>query len=409
MRAEVVAVGTELLLGQIVDTNSTRIAQLLAESGIDCHFQTRVGDNEARIAEAVGVALQRAEAVVVCGGLGPTPDDVTREGLSRVLGVPLVRDPAMEERIRSIFAARGRDMPASNLRQADRPVGARFILQERGTAPGLVCEAHGGRVIYAVPGVPYEMEDMLESAVMADLRHRSGGAVIRSRVVRTWGMSEAAVAERIAPLVDAQVNPTIAFLARGMLGIHVRVTARARTVEQATAMLAAGEAQVRSLLGDVVFGVDDESMEAVVARLLGERGLTLAVAESLTGGLVASLLVGVEGASGWFRGAVVAYDADVKRSVLGVGSGPVVSAEAAAAMAEGAARVMGAEVGLGVTGVAGPDTQGGRPVGTVFAAVATGRRTEVASLRLAGDRHRIRENAAVSALDLLRRRLLEEG
>jgi nicotinamide-nucleotide amidase len=407
VRCEVVAVGTELLLGQVVDTNSALVGDRLALAGIDCHYQTRVGDNEARLAAVLRLALDRNDAVVVCGGLGPTPDDVTREALAAALGVPLERDPAMAERVRGIFAERGRPMPASNLRQADRPAGCAFIHQVSGTAPGLVCPAGDGKVIYALPGVPHELEEMLERAVVPDLRRRAGGTtVIRSRVLRTWGVAESALAELIGDRVAAQTNPTIAFLARGVEGIQVRLTAKAEGEEAARRLLEAEEVALRDVLGDLVFGVDDRSMEVVVGDLAAGRGLTIGVAESLTGGLVGARLTEVPGASGWFRGSIVAYDRRVKHRVLGVPEGPVVSAAAAGAMAEGAARVLGADLGLGVTGVAGPAPQDGRPPGTVFLAVALGGATEVREARLPGDRHRVRQYAAISLLDLARRRLL---
>jgi len=408
VRCEVVAVGTELLLGQVVDSNSAAIGECLALAGIDCHFQTRVGDNRERIAAALRGALSRADAVVVCGGLGPTPDDITREAIADVLSVPLERDQAMVESIRGIFAARGRQMSPSNERQADLPAGARFIPQTRGTAPGLICPAAGGqKVIYAVPGVPFEMKDMLDRAVVPDLRRRAGpSAVILSRMVRTWGMSESALAERLASRVDAQSNPTIAFLASGIEGIKVRVTAKAPDDPSARAMLDEEEAELRSLLGGLVFGIDDQSMEMMVGELLKERDMTVGVAESLTGGLVGARLAETEGASAWFRGSIVAYDSQVKYDLLDVPEGPVVCEEAALAMAAGACRALEADAGLGVTGVAGPATQEGQPVGTVFMAVHAYGRTEAAELHLPGDRQHIRQFATISLLDMLRRRLL---
>lgn len=400
------AVGTELLLGQVVDTNSAVIGERLALAGIDCLFQARVGDNVERIARAVEASVQRSEAVIVCGGLGPTPDDVTREALADVLGAPLRRDPEMVRRIEAVFAERGRTMPPSNARQADRPEGSSFIDQAGGTAPGLICPM-GDAVVYAIPGVPWEMADMLDRAVLPDLVRRAGSArTIRSRTLRTWGLSESALAEMIAERVDRQANPTIAFLASGAEGIKVRITANAADEAAARSLLEVEEAQLRSLLGDHVFGVDDESMEKVVADLLVSQGRTLGVAESLTGGLVGARLAEVEGSSRWFLGSIVAYDSRVKFDLLGVPEGPVVCAEAAAAMAEGACRALESDVGIAVTGVAGPTTQDGQPVGTVFAAVAVDGITEVAHLRVPGNRPTVRQLSVISLLDLLRKRLL---
>jgi nicotinamide-nucleotide amidase len=402
-----VAVGTELLLGQIVDTNSAHIGERLALAGIDCVYQTHVGDNEARIAEVVRIALDRNDAVIVCGGLGPTQDDVTREGIASALRVPIERDAAMVASIRSIFESRRRAMPERNLRQADRPAGAAFIRQVRGTAPGLICDAGRGRVVYAVPGVPHEMEEMLERAVIPDLRRRAASpAVIMSRLLRTWGTSESALAEAVAERVDTQTNPTIAFLAQGIEGINLRLTAKAPDEATARELLDREEAELRAILGPLVFGVDGQKMERAVATLLIERGLTLGVAESLTGGLVGARLAETEGASAWLRGSIVAYDSKVKFDLLGVPEGPVVSATAARAMAEGACAALRADIGLGVTGVAGPATQEDQPVGTVFMAVSVGGRTDAAEHHFSGDRQLVRQFATISLLDMLRRRLL---
>jgi nicotinamide-nucleotide amidase len=409
VRCEVVAVGTELLLGQIVDTNSAWLGERLALAGIDCHFQVKVGDNRGRVSDAIRAALSRADAVLLCGGLGPTQDDITREAIADVLGVELVRDDDIADRIRSMFSSRGRDMPASNLRQADVPAGATAIEQRMGTAPGLICPVgrSGDQVIYAVPGVPHEMKEMVERGVVPDLVPRAGETTtILSRTLRTWGMSESQLSEVIAERVDRQTNPTIAFLASGIEGIKVRLTAKAPSVVEAQDLLAHEEAALRALLGETVFAVDDETMEDAVGRLLLDAGLTLAVAESLTGGMVASRLVDVVGASTWFKGGVVAYDSQVKFDVLDVPEGPVVSGRAAEHMAEGVADLLGADVGLATTGVAGPDDQEGKPVGTVFLGVRLDGRVESVEVRLPGERQHVRGLATISVLDLLRRRLL---
>ncbi|HMC51647.1 MAG TPA: CinA family nicotinamide mononucleotide deamidase-related protein, partial [Acidimicrobiales bacterium] len=297
MRCEVLAVGTELLLGQVVDTNSAWIGEQLALAGIDCHFQTKVGDNLTRIVQCLRLALDRGDAVICCGGLGPTQDDITREAVAEVMGVGMRRDEALIEVIRSMFSARGREMAESNLRQADVPEGATVIPQTRGTAPGLLCPV-GDKVVYAVPGVPHEMEDMLKRAVLPDLRARAGtAATILSRTLRTWGLAESTLAEVVAPRVEALDrlggNPTIAFLASGIEGIKVRVTAKAATSAEALVLLDGEEAELRALLGPLVFGVDGATMEQAVAGLLVDAGLSLGLAESLTGGLVASRLVNV--------------------------------------------------------------------------------------------------------------------
>jgi len=409
MRCDVVAIGTELLLGQIVDTNSSWIGEQLALAGIDSLFQVKVGDNHARIVDTLRLALSRSDAVICCGGLGPTQDDITRACIAEVMGVELRRDPDLAEMIRFMFESRGRAMPENNLLQADVPEGAQIIEQRRGTAPGLICPV-GDKVIYAVPGVPYEMHEMMERAILPDLKRRSGDtSVILSRVLRTWGESESGIAERLAGRLehlDATGGATIAFLASGMEGLKVRLTAKAADVAAAHKLIDAEEAEVRAVLGDLVFGVDDETMEHAVLALLAERGLTLGLAESVTGGYIAERITDVPGASQVFRGSIVSYAGDVKRDVLGVPHGPVVSDEAAVAMAEGARRVLGADVGLAVTGVAGPESQDGHRPGTVFVGWAIGDDVDSIMLKLPGDRIRVRQFTVISALDLLRRKLL---
>ena len=412
LRCEVVAVGTELLLGQVVDTNSSWIGEHLALAGIDSHFQTKVGDNRARIVSVLRLALDRSDAVVVCGGLGPTHDDITRECIAEVMGVELERHDDIAERITQMFASRGRRMAENNLRQADVPAGATVIPQVRGTAPGLICPV-GDKVVYAVPGVPHEMKEMLARAIIPDLRERSGEtAVIVSRTLRTWGESESGLAETLAPLIerlDEAGNPTLAFLASGIEGLKVRLTAKAESEAAAYAMLATEEQEVRGILGSLVFGVDDETMESAVLDLLRGQARSLALAESVTGGLVAARLTSVPGASDVLRGSVVSYATEVKQDVLGVPVGPVVSEEAAIAMAEGACRVLDADVGIALTGVAGPTEQDGHPVGTLFVGLCIDGDCEAAHLRLPGDRDQMRQFAVISSLNLLRLRLLDRA
>lgn len=411
MRCEVVAVGTELLLGQIVDTNSSWMGEQLAAAGIDSHYQTKVGDNLDRIVGALRTALSRSDAVICCGGLGPTQDDITREAIAAVMNVALIRHDDIVDRIRVMFEARGREMSDNNSRQADVPIGAAIIDQTRGTAPGLICPV-GKKVIYAVPGVPYEMRDMVERVIIPDLMARSGEtATIQSRVLRTWGIAESTLAERIGERLEALDLPgaapvTIAFLASGIEGIKVRLTAKAPTADDATRFLDAEEHEVRAILGDLIFGVDDETMEAVVGRALMARGWTLGLAESVTGGMVASRCVAVPGSSTWFRGAVVSYSSAVKFDLLGLPPGPVVSAAAALEMARGAKRVLGADVGVGITGVAGPTEQDGQPVGTVFVALVTPETEQVQELKMPGDRERVRNFSTITSMDFVRRALM---
>ncbi len=410
MRCNVVAVGTELLLGQIVDTNSSYIGERLAAAGIASHLQLKVGDNLDRIVHAFETALADADAIIVCGGLGPTHDDLTREAIARVMGAELRHDPAVAQVIEQMFARRQRRMPENNLRQALVPDGATVIPQTRGTAPGLVCPV-GDKVIYAVPGVPHEMHDMLARAVLPDLLSRSGGqSVIVSRVLRTWGDSESGLNERLDGVIselDALGNPTLAFLASGWEGIKVRLTARAATHDDAAELLSTWEARVRGNVGDVVFGVDDDTMESVVLELLRSRGSTLVLAESVTGGLISGRITNVPGSSTVFRGGVVSYASEVKFDLLGVPVGPVVSEQVAVEMATGARDILGGSVALAVTGVAGPDEQDGQPVGTLCVGVVledgTSRSTR---MMLPGQRDQMRQFSVISALSFLRTVLL---
>ena len=422
MRCDVLAVGTELLLGQIVDTNSSWLGENLAMHGFDSLSQVKVGDNIGRITGHLRRMLSESDAVIMCGGLGPTHDDLTREAISEVMGVELHLDEDVADVIRHLFSSRNRTMPENNLRQAMVPEGATIIPQTRGTAPGLICpvviETESGpaeRVVYAVPGVPHEMREMFERAILPDLQRRSGEHwTIASRTLRTWGESESGLNERLDDIIhdlDAEGNPTLAFLASGWEGLKVRLTGRAPDEGAAAALLAPWEKKIREVLGDQVFGVDNDTMESVVLDLLRAQGWTLALAESVTGGLVSGRLTGVAGASEVFRGAVVSYASEAKFDVLGVEEGPVVTEDAAIAMAEGARKVLGADVGLALTGVAGPSEQDGMRPGTLFAAVALpdGEPDRVISVhvRLPGDREMMRQLSVISALDLLRKHLLD--
>ena len=414
MRCEIVAVGTELLLGQIVNGNAAWIGRRLADVGWDCHRHTVVGDNQERIAGALREALGRADAVLLTGGLGPTQDDITREAIAAVAEVALVRDPAIERWLRERFARMGVPMAEMNLRQADVPAGARTIGNPRGTAPGLMLEIVG-RPVYAVPGVPREMRHMLEAAVLPDLAARTGeGRAIVSRTLRTAGVGESLVAERLTPVWEAgDGSVNLAYLAAAG-EVRVRLTAAAPDEERALAAIAPVEAAIRAELGDVIYGTDDDTLEEVCGRLLVGGGRTLATAESLTGGLLAARITDTPGSSAWYRGGVCAYDADAKTGLLAVppvlldAAGPV-SEAVAAAMAEGARGLVDADVGLATTGAAGPEPHGGQPPGVAWLAVADAVGTRTRQLHAPGDRSQVRAWVTTVALDLLRRRLEELG
>ncbi len=421
MQVEVVAVGDELLYGDIINGNAAWLGRELADVGIRLDTSVVVGDDIGRIAAAVTTALGRADAVILTGGLGPTQDDLTREGLARAAGVELVRDDFLEQLLRRRFGELGRTgatgaperrAPEMNFRQADLPLGSEALPNARGTAPGLRVPIATG-VAYALPGVPHEMTEMFTASVLPDLLRRAGEpAVVVHRVLRTAGIWESAVAEALAPEVSRVTplgNPTIAFLASGGQ-TRVKISARARDRAEAETIIAPVERAAREALGSAVYGSNDDSLEGVVHGLLRARGATLAVAESLTGGLLAGRLTDGAGSSATFRGGVVAYATDLKESLLGVdgavlGAHGAVSAQTAAAMASGVRDRLGATYGLSLTGVAGPDEQEGKPVGTVHLGLAGPAGVTTRSVRLPGDRPRNRAYAVVQALDLIRRTL----
>jgi nicotinamide-nucleotide amidase len=410
MRAELLSVGTELLLGQITDTNAAYLARLLAGYGVDVLFKQTVGDNLERVQDAVRLALSRADLVITTGGLGPTEDDLTVEAVAAVVGAPLVFDQAVADRIAGFFSRRQRQAPQSIFRQARIPQGAQVLPNRRGTAPGLIVPA-GGRTIFMFPGVPHEMEGLVADGLVPWLAARAGGEVIRSRVLRITGMGESMVEEQVRDLIHG-TNPTVAPLAK--LGeVHLRITAKARP-DRVAPMIDEVEAGLRARLGDAVFGIDDEQLHEVTARLLIDRRRTLAVAESCTGGMISARLTEVPGASAFMRAGFVVYSNDAKIRDLGVPAHLVaahgaVSAEVAAAMAEGARRQTGADLGLAVTGIAGPS--GGtpeKPVGLVYLALSQNGTTRALEQRFGGEPGRaiIRHLAAQAAINLVRLTLL---
>lgn len=405
MHAEIVGVGTELLLGQIANTNAQRISEALATIGVDVFFHTTVGDNLGRMTEVLKSGLDRSDVVIITGGLGPTSDDITREAISAATGRPLIRDEGLVDKIRVVFDRLGRDMPESNKRQADVPQGARAISPE-GTAPGLIVP-HETSVIYALPGVPWEMEAMLKRVVLPELRERGDGMTILSHEIVVMGLGESHTQERILDIVRDQSNPTIAYLA-GAGQVRLRITAKASTEAEAIALIDPVERAIRERLGEHAVRGAASSVAEGLGRLLRERGLMIAVAESLTGGLLSDALTRERGSSDYFLGGVVAYATESKHEVLGIDKGILagpgaVSAEAAEALAEAAARRFGAEVAVSTTGVAGPAEQEGKPVGTIFVGAYFDSKTESRPVRGYGDRTNIRKTAVNAALDLARR------
>ncbi len=404
MIVEVIAVGTELLLGQIINSNTSTMGAALAERGIDAHYQQTVGDNLARIASAIRVALDRSDAVVMTGGIGPTQDDITREAVCEVTGRELVYSEDYADRLREWWSRRGREMPQSNLRQAYYPEGAEMLPNPRGTAPGLVLE-HEGKLIFCVPGVPAEMEHLMFAEVLPRLVASGDQQVIVSRVIRTWGRPESEVAEILDDLYTSSVNPSLAFLASNS-EIKIRVTAKASTAAEARLLIEPMEMEVRSRLGDTVFGLDDETIERVLLQLLSDRGYTVGTAESMTGGMVSARLTELPGSSAVVKGGLVAYDRELKQRLLGLADvTEVVTTEAALAMARGAQELLDVDVAVAVTGSAGPEPLE-KPVGTVIVGVATPDDVRARELRFSGDRERLRTYGTAAALHLTRLALI---
>jgi nicotinamide-nucleotide amidase len=411
MNAEIVGVGTELLLGQIANTNAQKISDALAGIGIDVLHHQVVGDNVERMADSFRLALGRADAIVVTGGLGPTPDDVTREAVALTTGRALRRHEDLVAKIRKVFDQIGREMPADNLRQADLPEGAN-VIEPVGTAPGFWLE-HEGALLFALPGVPWEMEAMLASTVLPELRKRAGDAVILSREILVLGLGESRTHELIADIVAEQTNPTIAYRAMGGQ-VRVRLTAKAPDEKTAVGLILPVEEQIRERLGPAAVPGTASNLGEAIGNMLRDRRATVGVAESLTGGLIAAELTNTSGSGDYFLGSIVCYSNGAKRDVAGVDEaillGPgAVSEEAAAALAEGAAQRFGADLGIGATGVAGPAEQDGQPVGTIFVAATLGGATEVRKVRGYGDRSNVRAFAVNAALDLARRVLVADG
>ena len=408
---EVVAVGTELLLGQIVDTNSSWIGEQLALNGMDSYFQTKVGDNPERIKKTLEQAIGRSDFVIVCGGLGPTQDDLTRDVIAEVMGVELVTDNELVERISAIFGNRGREMPLNNLRQAQVPLGAETLSVMPGTAPGLKAVING-KTLYAVPGVPWEMKQMVLEDILPDMRAKAGiSSIIGSKTLRTWGDSESGLSERLADEIerlDQVGGATIAFLASGIEGLKVRLTTKGDSKSEVENALNAEAEIVSSILGDeIIFSYDDQTMEEVVLDMCRGKGLTLGVAESLTGGLIGSRLTSISGSSEVFKGSIVAYSSDVKRALLDTPDVPSVSQAAAEAMAVGACRALNADIGFACTGEAGPDPLE-EEVGRVWMATSVGGVVKSSTVKWPFDRERIRQFTTITVLNALRLRLVDE-
>ncbi|HEY7994909.1 MAG: competence/damage-inducible protein A [Candidatus Eremiobacterales bacterium] len=404
--AEIITIGTELLLGQLVDTNTSSIARALAACGVDVHRETSVGDNEQRIAAAVREALGRSDIAICAGGLGPTVDDLTREAVAAAFERPLVLHEPSLAYIEQRFAQAGWAMAPNNRRQAMVPAGAVVLDNPHGSAPGFVVD-DGRRIAIALPGPPAELDPMLQELAIPWLVKRFDiKAVIVTRVLHTLGIGESDLDERIADLFRDSRNPSIAVLARPGF-VDVKITAKAQDAQAAAPLIASLEAKLRERLGDSIYATDDGSFEQSLGEALRARGWSIGVAESCTGGLIAAAIASVPGASDYFKGGVIAYADDVKSRLLGVDRAIIakhgaVSEEVARAMAVGAREHLHATLAVSTTGVAGPG--GGtpdKPVGLVFVALARpGDKTTVRRLTLPGTRGVIQRRATVAALSM---------
>jgi nicotinamide-nucleotide amidase len=414
VRAEIVSVGTELLLGQITDTNAVFLSQDLAARGIDVLHRITVGDNMERLEAALRLALSRADIVITIGGLGPTQDDLTKEACSAATGIPLVPDPESEQAIRDFFARRGVPFNEANLKQALRPERGTNLKNPNGTAPGCVFDC-GDRSIICLPGPPAELRPMWLNEAVPWLAARgfTPSEVLRSRVLRFVGIGESLLEPKVRDLM-ASSNPTLAPYAKTG-EVHLRITAKAPDEESALAMIAEMERAVRERVGEWLYGVDDETLETVVVRQALERGVTLATAESCTGGLISSRITDVPGSSGAFLLGAVCYSNEAKTEILGVppemiAAHGAVSEEVAIAMAEGARRRSGADIAVSDTGIAGPS--GGtpeKPVGLVWIGISSTKGARAERNLFAGDRATVKLRASQAALALLLKTIREES
>lgn len=406
LRAEILSVGTELLLGQIVDTNAAYVAKAFSEVGISVFRRVTVGDNMERLLAALRQALSEADIVLTIGGLGPTMDDITRDGLAEAFGDTLVQDESIAERLRAFFTRRNMPLLASNLRQAMVPTSGRALDNPNGTAPGLLFEKDG-KIGLALPGPPNEFIPMVENTVLPYLREKTGNiGTIRSITLRIAGVGESLVEDKVKDLM-LDANPTVAPYAK-VGEVHLRVTARANTAEEADALIQQRALLLRERLGDAIYGENDDPIEKAVVQLLKDKGQTVATAESCTGGLVAQRITDIPGSSAVFPGGVVVYSNEAKSDLVAVpaeviGRVGAVSPEVAQALAEGVRERFGATYGIGITGIAGPD--GGtteKPVGLVYIAVAHPDGCKIEKANFIGSRQVVRTRSAQTALNTLR-------
>ncbi len=410
MRAEIVSVGTELLMGQTVNTNAQYISKALTNLGIDIFYISTVGDNAERLSETIKTALGRSDIIITTGGLGPTPDDITKEVVAEALGMPLVFNEECMAEIEKIFSSTGREMPPNNQKQAYFPENCIIMPNPRGTAPGCIIEKNGKTAII-LPGPPYEMNLMFDNHVLPYLKTKSEGIIV-SHFIKVFGLGESFVADKISDLIEKQTVPTVATYC-STCEVHIRLSAKCKYADEAEELIKPIEDEIVKRFGSAVYTIGEDTLEEVVAKMLVQSNKRLALAESCTGGLITSMLTDIPGSSKYLIEGIVAYSNDSKVNRLGIPKSLIqdcgaVSHEVAVAMSKGVLKTSGADISVAVTGIAGPD--GGtieKPVGTVFIAVSDNDSTDCKQYSFRGNRERIRQLSALSALNLLRLKLQE--
>ena len=407
MKAEIISVGTELLLGEITDTNAAYLAGQLPLLGIDLYWISQVGDNQGRLVEVLKRAWQRSDLILTTGGLGPTEDDLTREAIAEMLGEELWIDPLLEREIRELFARRGITMAPSNIKQAAVIPSAEAIHNAQGTAPGWWVEKDG-HILMAMPGPPREMHHMWYTEVLPRLHQRATGAIIFSKTIKVFGLPEGTVGELVSPLLSSP-NPTLGIYAKAD-GIHLRFAAKAQSQKQAEEMITQGEARVRSILGESIWGTDNDTLASVVGHLLAEKELSLAVMECCTGGLLTATITDTPDISAYFRGGLIAYSNEALIA-YGVDVGlidgyGVISSEVAQAMAKVSRLRLETDIGISITGVIGPDGLEDKPAGTMYIGIDSSENKKTIKRNYSGDRSRVKRLVIVAALSELRKMLL---
>ncbi len=407
MKAEIISVGTELLLGEITDTNASYLAGQLPLLGIDLYWISQVGDNQARLVEILKRAWQRSDLILITGGLGPTEDDLTREAIAEMLGEKLRIDPLLEREVRELFARRGIKMAPSNIKQAAVIPSAKAIHNAQGTAPGWWVEKDG-HALMAMPGPPREMHHMWHTEVLPRLHQRATGAIIFSKTIKVFGLPEGTVGELVSPLLSS-ANPTLGIYAKAD-GIHLRFAAKAQSQKQAEEMIAQGEARVKSILGEHIWGTDNDTLASVIGHLLAEKELSLAIMESCTGGLLTATITDAPDISAYFKGGLIAYSNEALIA-YGVDAGLIddygaISAEIAQAMAEVSRLRLEADIGVSITGVIGPDGLENKPAGTMYIGIDSSGNKKTIKRNYSGNRSRVKRLVIVAALSELRKILL---